>query len=112
MKNFIIYNVDSKILRCGGCADRDISLQAKEGEFILECTANDVTQKVEFDGLDADNQPINPRVVDKTPEEIEDEKLPEVPLEKQLAFITNGQLQNILDRLDILEKTQKSAQTA
>lgn len=47
MKNYIIYNSDGDILRVGICSnDNDFSLQAGEGEFILEGTANDVTQKI------------------------------------------------------------------
>jgi len=70
----------------------------------MEGKANAVTQKVEFDGFDDDGQPINPRVVDKTPEEIEAEKLPMIPTEKKQAHITNEQWQSVLGRLDKLEK--------
>ena len=47
MKNYIVYNSDGDILRVGICSnDNDFSLQAGEGEFVLEGTANDVTQKI------------------------------------------------------------------
>jgi len=72
----------------------------------MEGTANDVTQRIEFDGLDAKGQPINPRVVDKTPEEIEANNPPEpepIPFKKQLAHITNEQWQGVLKRIDKLE---------
>lgn len=71
--------------------------------------ANDVTQKVEFDGFDADGQPVNPRIVDKTPEEIEADKLPEpeiIPFEKQPAHITNEQLQEILGSIKELKEKE------
>lgn len=107
MKNFIVYNQKGKILRTGSCAENDFCLQVEESEFVMEGTANDITQKVEFDGLDVDGQPVNPRVVNKTPEEIEAEKPPEpvpVPFEKLMAHITNEQWQAIQDRFHALEK--------
>lgn len=104
MKNFIIYNKEEKILSTGSCQDKDLKLQGI-GNFILEGTANDVTQKVEFDGLDIDGQPINPRVVDKTPAEIEADNpiIPEIPEGQRLAYITNEQWQDVLNRFDKLE---------
>ena len=99
MKRFIIYNLDKKMLRTGGCSDGDFLLQAKDGEFVMEGRANDVTQKVEFDGLDEKGQPVNPRVINKTPEEIEAEKPPEIPFEKLPAQITNEQWQGVLAKL-------------
>lgn len=108
-RNFVIYNkVTGRILRYGSCPAKDFDLQTQnENEEIFEGKGNDVTQKVEFDGLDDEGQPINPRVIDKTPEEIEAEKLPEpksIPFDKQPAHITNEQLQDILSRLSDLEK--------
>lgn len=94
-----------KILRSVSCPSTQKHLQVKDGSFIMEGKADDATQKVEFDGLDDEGQPINPRVIDKTPEEIEVDNpmLLEIPSEKQPANITNEQLQNVLDRLDKLE---------
>lgn len=47
MKNYIVYNSNGDILRVGICSnDNDFSLQAGEGEFVLEGTANDATQKI------------------------------------------------------------------
>ena len=46
MKNYIVYNSNGDILRAGICKDSDLSLQAADGEFILEGTANDATQKI------------------------------------------------------------------
>ena len=46
MKNYIVYNSNGDILRVGICKDSDLSLQAADGEFILEGTANDATQKI------------------------------------------------------------------
>ncbi len=107
MKNFIVYDKQGKILRPGFCQDGTFRLQAKDGEFIMEDIANGATQKIKFDGFDVDGQPINPRVVDKTPEEIEAEKPPEpkpIPHDKQIAHIANEQWQDVLDRLKKLEK--------
>jgi len=49
-----VYNMNGEILRTGGCPDELLARQAGEGEFVMEGTANDVTQKVE-----------NGKVVDK-----------------------------------------------
>ena len=78
------------------------------GEFIMEGEADDATQKIDFDGFDVDGQPINPRVVDKTPEEIEaDNPTPaSMSLEKKPASITNKQWQDVLRRLRVLEGGQ------
>jgi len=106
--NYIIYNKIGKILRTINCSPAMSKIQAKEGEFILEGEANDVTQKIEFDGFDEKGQPINPRIVNKTLEEIEKDNPapPEIPFEKRLAGITNGQLNEILGRLAALEVKQ------
>ena len=98
---FIVYNLDEKILRTGKCAVKDFPLQAKNGKFVMEGIAKDTTQKIKFDGLDDDGQPINPRVVNKTPEEIEADS-PVVPTGKQLANITNEQWEDVLKRLEAL----------
>lgn len=102
MKRFIVYNKDGKILRHGGCPDYNFNLQAQENEFVMEGTANDLKQKVEF-FWDIDHNPIDPRVINKTPEEIEAENPPDVQFEKQIAHITNKQWQDVLVRLDKLE---------
>lgn len=104
--SYIIYNEEGEILRIVQCSPAMSKIQPKEGEFIMEGTANGVTQKIKFDGLDVDGQPINPRVVNKTPEEIEADNpvLPEIPFEKKLAHVTNKQWQDVLKRLNDLEK--------
>lgn len=103
---FIVYDKNKKILRTGSCSAQDSFLQAQDGEFIIEGIANDATQKVEFDGFDEKGQPINPRVIDKIPDEIEKDSPPEPRLlkGKQPANITNEQWQDVLKKLDDLEK--------
>ena len=98
MKSFIVYNVQGKILRTGFCQDKNIYGQAGEAEFVMEGEADDITQKVI-------NVGIKGKIVDKTPEEIEaDNPKPiEIPVEKQLANITNEQWQDVLDRFKKLE---------
>ena len=105
MKNYIIYNQDGKIQRTGSCPENVFSLQAMNGDFVMEGKADDATQKIEFDGFDEEGQPINPKIVDKTPEEIKADNpmLIVMPFEKRSANITNEQLQNILNRLSTLE---------
>ena len=107
MKNFIVYDKQEKIRRTGCCQDIDFLFQAKKNEFIMEGKANGDSQKVTFDGFDKNGQPVNPRVVDKSPEEIEKDNpsLPEIPEKDRLAHITNEQWQDTLKRLDTLEKT-------
>ena len=67
-------------------------LPPEQGYVELSSNVSDITQKI-----------IDDKVVDKTPEEIEAEKPPKVPKEKLMAFISNEQLQSILDRLETLE---------
>lgn len=106
--NYPIYNKTGKILRVVTCSKAMSKIQAKEDEFIMEGAANDSTQKVEFDGFNEKGRPINPRIVDKPPEEIEAEK-PSEPSKlikriKQSAYITKEQWEDVLKRLDDLEK--------
>lgn len=98
MKSFIVYNMSERILRTGCCSDGDFLLQAGDGEFVKEGTANDITQKIENPGIDG-------KVVDKTQEEIEADNPtpPEITFEKRPAHINNEQWQDILDRLDKLD---------
>lgn len=104
---YIVYNKKGEILRQVQCPPAMSRLQAKEGEFVMEGIADDATQKVEFDGLDIDGQPVNPRIVNKTPEEIVSKKPPEpgpIPHGKQNANITNEQWQDVLGKLTALGK--------
>lgn len=100
MKNFIVYNGQGKILRVGCCQDNTFYLQAKDDEFVIEGKADAATQKVI-------NVGVKGKVVDKTPVEIEAEKptlrAPVSP-EQQPAYITNEQWQDVLRRLDDLDK--------
>jgi hypothetical protein len=96
VKNFIVYNSAGIIQRTGICQDKVFFLQADDGEFVIEGNANDVTQKIENPGIVG-------KVIDKTPEEIEAEKPPEISFEKQPANITNEQIQSIFNRLEALE---------
>jgi len=95
MKLYTIYDDKGEIIRFGRCPHKDFNLQVEPGQFILEGIGNDITQKV-----------IDGKIVNKTAEEIEAEKLPEptpTPYENKRAYITNGQLQDIFDRLEVLE---------
>ena len=103
--NYIVYDNSGEILRIVVCSPAMSSLQARGGKFVMEGIANGSTQKIEFDGLDEKGRPINPRVINKSPEEIEaDNPTPsEISFEKRIAHITNEQWQDILDRLDKLD---------
>lgn len=95
--NYIIYNTIGEILRTVQCPPTLAKVQLREGEFVMEGKANDVTQKV-----------VGGKVVNKTPEEIErdsptlQESEP-IPVEKRPAVITNGQWQDVLNRLKNIE---------
>ena len=68
MIKYIVYNIETgEILRSGGSSKRNLALQVKSDKeaLLIGLTANDVTQKVLFDGLDQRGQPINPRIVEK-----------------------------------------------
>lgn len=96
MKKYIVYNAEGKIQRTGVCSKKDLLKQAEDGEFVMEGSANDVTQKIVGSGQFR-------RIIDKTPEEIEAEKPPEISFEKRTAHITNEQWQDVLNRLRVLE---------
>lgn len=108
MRKYTIFNSEGKILRRGFCATAAFEEKAGDGEFVIEGIGDDVTQKIEFDGFDVNGQPINPRVVDKTPEEMKGIKIPKkksksLSFGKQSAYITNELWQDVLDRLKKLE---------
>lgn len=108
---YIIYNKMGEALRIIDSPPSSSLLQVKENEFIMEGGADDATQKIEFDDFDDDGQPINPRVVNKTPAEIARDNPPELlemPFKKQPANITKEQLQDVLNRLSKLETKEKS----
>lgn len=93
---FVVYNKSTgKILRSGHCQDRAFSKQAQEGEEVLEGVANDVRQKI-----------VAGKIVDKTSEEIERDnpKRKRISFEKRRANISNEQYQNLLQRIERLEK--------
>jgi hypothetical protein len=94
MMNYIVHNADGKILSTGSCSARDFGKQAGPGEFVMEGIADDRTQKI-----------VGDKIVSKTPEEIAEDNppVPDVPFEKQPAYITNEQWQELLERLDRLE---------
>lgn len=55
--NFIVYDQEGVILRTGVCPPEMIDLQAGDAEFVMEGTANDVTQMV-IDGQVVDKPEI------------------------------------------------------
>jgi len=93
---YLIYDKAGIILRTIECSPAMASIQAKKGEFIMEGEANDAVCKI-----------VDGKIVSKTPEEIEatDPTVnpAPVPFEKQIAYITNKQWQDVLDRLAALE---------
>jgi hypothetical protein len=60
MKHFIVYDALGNILRTGVCPDVDFSSQANIGEFIMEGSANDLTQMVDTVSLEIIQKPPAP----------------------------------------------------
>lgn len=58
MKSFVVYNDQGLILRTGACQDDDLSVQAGEGESVLEGNADDLTQMV-VDGAVVDKPELS-----------------------------------------------------
>ena len=116
---YITFDSNGKIIGRGSCQEHLFSLVSntrRPGTYVLRYgVSNYRTQKVIFDDFDDNGQPINPRVVDKTPEEIKTEEIAEeaerkraeIPHEKQQAHITNEQYQSLLIRLSKLENISK-----
>ena len=103
MKKFIVFNnLTGKILRTGSCSDNNFLLQAQLNETVIEGEANDVTQKVVVTGYGEYEAPVM-AITDKTQAEIDAEKPSEILPDDMPANITQGQLQSILNRLDMLE---------
>ena len=55
MKNFVVYEEGGNILRSGVCAETDLSIQAQDGEFVIEGVADDATQMI-VDGKIVDKE--------------------------------------------------------
>lgn len=92
---YLLYDVKGKILGTGSCQRHMLQAQAKNypgSVFVMEGTADSRTQKV-----------VDNKVVNKTSEEIEAERLPEIPFEKRQAYVTNEQWQAALKRIEKLE---------
>lgn len=90
---YIIYDSAGEILRVVDCAPKFAKMQAHDGEFIMKGNANDTTQKI-----------VAGKVVDKAPQEIATDTWTPPPPEKRPAPITNKMWQDVLDRLEALEK--------
>lgn len=58
--NFIIYNNTGKILRTGICPADWLNLQPQTGEFVIEGTADAVTQKIDVDTRTVVSRLVNP----------------------------------------------------
>lgn len=93
MKRFTIYNSEGEILRVGQCPNKDFKLQPQKGEFITEGLANQQTQKI-----------VEGKIVEKAPHEIK--SIPPTTQLEPLARITVQQWQDVLKRLDNLEKKE------
>lgn len=96
MKNFIVYNIDGKILSTGLCQNSTFHKQARKGEFIIEGKAYDGTQKI-----------VDGKIVNKSPQELPQPKAKVIiTKENQTITLTKGQLANIYARLAALEGKQ------
>ena len=63
MKNYIIIDQNSNVLRHGSCNDGSFNAQAQEDETVIEGQIDDINQKV-----------VDKKVVDKTQTELDDYK--------------------------------------
>ena len=105
MAQFIVYDQNKEVLRTGNAPLGMVNMQAGPGEFTIEGTADDRKQKMEFDGLDESGRPINPRLVDKTPAEIERDNPPPpvIPDEDKPAQMTKKELALLMQRVKDIE---------
>ncbi len=62
MKDYVVYDESGLIVRTGTCQDRDFQAQARDGQFVIEGHADDLTQMV-----------VDGKVTDK-PEPSDEEK--------------------------------------
>lgn len=97
MKNFIVYNLQGKILRTGCCQTIDLKAQANmdADEFVMLGEGDATLQRV-----------VAGKLVDKPTAQLEAEKAikpPPIPEADQPAAVTNAQWQNVLNRLKKLE---------
>jgi len=90
--NYIVYDKTGKILRSVQCPANQADSQIRGDELMLAGTADDLTQKI-----------VHHQITDKTPEEIEAERPPEIPEAEKQAHITNGQYEDLLKRIAELE---------
>ncbi len=77
MKNYIVYNLEGKILRTGSCPDDMMEIQAHENEFVMEGIADDVKHRIK-DGEIIEHI--------KTQEEIEEENQKKIALEEEMKI--------------------------
>ena len=103
-KNYIVFNIDGKILRTGGCPEFLVEAQAHgEDEYVIEGITDDAVDKIEIEEFDDKGKPVKVKVKKKTQAELEAEKPVELPESKKRAVITIEKYQSILDRLEALE---------
>lgn len=98
------YDKVTGIIKSSGmCSSpEDVELNRCDGfEQIKGIFADGRTQKIDVSDIKS------PRVVDKTPAEIEAEKRPVKPESERPAHITKGQLETLLARIDKLEYKQE-----
>jgi len=90
MIKYIVYSKETgEILRSGGCSERNLARQIKSDKeaMLIGFNINSLTQKVIFDVVSEEGTPINPRLVDKEPNE-RTSSSPTIPPNKQPAHIT------------------------
>jgi len=104
-KNYIVFNIDEKILRTGGCPGFLMEAQAHgEDEYVIEGKADDAVDKIEIEEFDVFGNPSKVKIKKKTEVELDAEKPVELPESKRRAVITKEKYQNLLDRLKKLDE--------
>jgi len=108
---YIVFEKDEgnfgKILKTGA-APSDVSYkQGKSNQFVLlDCFARDNVHKIQVDGWDRNGGPINPRVVDKTPAEIEAEKAlrQQDANSEEMIAVPKSEFDELIGRVERLEQ--------
>lgn len=94
LTNYVIYNSLTGVIKRYGTTSSGLqTVDIPEGYVLLEGTGDYIHNKV-----------VDGEIVDKTSQEMVRPSREITSIDDQQAFITNGQLNSILNRLNILEK--------
>lgn len=103
---YTIYDIASKlIVKSGSCPLELLKYKVGVGQaalFPIDFIPDDVSQRIDFDGLDTSGNPINPRIIDKPSDELP--PTPPAPNPEDMPVVVlKKDWQSVLDRLSALE---------